>query len=132
MPDLHTLAALALLILATIGGGLGRRIDGGLLPELAKFVFGDRAETPAAAVAEVVRAVTGTDDPARARAAIEADPALATQLRVELARIAAEAEQSQRAAELDTLRAHLADVQSARRRSTSPAPAAACNGCRCE
>lgn len=86
-----------------------------LLPELGKWIAGDRGAQTATAVAAVVRSVTGTDDPATAEAALAAmSPAETAQLRIRLAEIARDAEQDARAAELDAFRAQLADVQSAR------------------
>ncbi|UFN47926.1 hypothetical protein LPC08_18180 [Roseomonas sp. OT10] len=92
-----------------------------LLPELVRLVAGDRAGSLAGTVAGAVRELTGTDEPEAARAAIERDPALATQLRLRLAEIALEQERLQRAAaeqerraELETLQARMADLASAR------------------
>ncbi|MBX9699338.1 MAG: hypothetical protein K2X74_07870, partial [Acetobacteraceae bacterium] len=92
-----------------------------LLPTLTRLVAGDSAGTVAAHVTAAVREVTGTDNPDAARAALEADPAAASQLRIRLAEIALEAERLRgeaegraRQAELDTLRAELADLAGAR------------------
>ena len=101
-----------------------------LLPELVRLVAGDRAGKVAGTVSEAVRQATGTDDPDAARAAIERDPALASQLRVRLAEIALEeghaqreAEAQARRAELSELRARLADTASARDAMTEMARA---------
>ena len=101
-----------------------------LLPELVRLVAGDRAGKVAGTVSEAVRQATGTDDPEAARAAVERDPALASQLRVRLAEIALaegqaqrEAEAQARRAELDELRARLSDTASARGAMTEMARA---------
>lgn len=86
-----------------------------LLPDLGRWIAGDTGGKVASAAADVVRAVTGTDDPAEAQRVVEAlPPAEAAQLRIRLAEIAAEAERDARAAELEALRATLADTQNAR------------------
>ena len=96
-------------------------IAASLAPEIVRLIAGDRAGTVAGTVAEAVRQATGTEDPAIARAALAADPEKANSLRIRLAEIAlegerlsAEREAGQRNAELETLRATLADTQSAR------------------
>lgn len=91
-------------------------------PELIRFFSGDRAGRVADAAADAVKAITGTDDPAEAAAAL-ADPAKATELRVELARIAADAEAQARAAEIEELKAYLSDTASARGQVVSLAQA---------
>lgn len=92
------------------------------LPDLARLLFGDHAGRITESVGQVVKAVTGTDQPAEAKAKLDADPALVSQLRIELAKIAAEAEKArleakrqQRQVELDSFRAQLQDTQGARR-----------------
>jgi peptidoglycan hydrolase-like protein with peptidoglycan-binding domain len=96
-------------------------IAASLLPELLRLIAGDRAGTAATQVAEAVKTITGTDDPAAAQAALLADPAKASELRIKLAEIALEqqriqrdAEEKQRQAELDELKARTADVGDAR------------------
>ncbi|MFH5924978.1 glycoside hydrolase family 108 protein [Roseomonas xinghualingensis] len=96
-------------------------IAASLAPEIIRLIAGDRAGSVAATVAEAVRQSTGTEDPAAARAALAADAEKANDLRLRLAEIAlaserlvAEREAGQRNAELETLRASLADTQSAR------------------
>lgn len=86
-----------------------------LAPEIVKLLAGDKAGTAAAAVAGAVRTITGTEDPAAAAAALAADPAKAADLRVALAKIAADAEAAQRQADLDEMRAAMADVADARK-----------------
>ena len=83
-------------------------------PELAKWLFGGSAEKTTAAVAAVVQTVTGTSEADMAQAAIARDPKVAADLRMALARIAAEAEAGARQADLAALQAQLADVAGAR------------------
>ena len=92
-----------------------------LLPEIVRLIAGDRAGTVGASVADAVRQATGTDDPGAARAALAADPEKAGALRLRLAeialegaRLAAEQEAGRFRAELEWLRAMLADTRSAR------------------
>ncbi|MFH5927160.1 hypothetical protein [Roseomonas xinghualingensis] len=85
----------------------------GLAPELAKWVAGDKAGTVAAQAAEMVRTVTGTDDPA-ASEAILADPVKNAELRIRLAEIAAQREAAADLARLEMFRAATADAASAR------------------
>jgi hypothetical protein len=107
----------------------------GLAPEIARWIGGNQAAGVTSAVASAVRNVTGTDDPEQAAKAIAADAAKAADLRVQLAKIAAEAETAQREAELealkttlaaanakqqmdlDALRASVADISSARQQT---------------
>lgn len=86
-----------------------------LAPELARLAFGDRGAATAAAASEAVRIATGTEDAASARAALEGNADALGELRLELARIAAEADADERRAELDRLKAELADVGDSRR-----------------
>jgi hypothetical protein len=94
-----------------------------LAPEIGKWLFGSTGEKTAQAVAQVVQRVTGTSDEAVAQQVIARDPQVAAQLRLELARLAAQQEQAARQAELDTLRAQLGDVQDARRQTVALAQA---------
>jgi lysozyme family protein len=96
-------------------------IAASLAPEIIRLIAGDRAGTVAGSVAEAVRQVTGTEDPAAARAALAADAEKTGALRIRLAeitlageRLSAEREAGQRSAELESLRATLGDTQSAR------------------
>jgi len=93
-----------------------------LAPELVRWLAGDKAGDVAGQVANVVRAVTGSDDPAAVQAAI-ADPAKAAELRLRLAEIAAQAEAAQRQADLDELKAALADTANARQQTVALAQA---------
>ncbi len=94
-----------------------------LAPEIGKWLFGAKGGDVAASVAQVVQTVTGTSDEAAAQQAIARDPAVAANLRVQLAQIAAQQEQAARQADLDTLKAGLADVQDARGQTVSLAKA---------
>ena len=85
-----------------------------LAPELAQWLFGSRAAATTQAVAQAVQVVTGTADETAAQTVLARDPQLATQLRVQLAQIAAAAEQAERQGELDGLAAQLKDVADAR------------------
>ncbi|MDQ0303234.1 glycosyl hydrolase 108 family protein [Ancylobacter polymorphus] len=79
-------------------------LAGSLLPDILKLALGSKAAPVAEAVAKAFEKVTGTEDPVEAEAKIEANPKLANNLRVELARIAAEAEEKQRQADLEAQR----------------------------
>jgi hypothetical protein len=94
-----------------------------LAPEIGKWLFGAAGEKTAAAVAQVVQTLTGTSDEAAAQQAIAANPAVAAQLRVQLAAIAAQQEQQARQAELDDLTARLHDIADARAQTVSLAQA---------
>ena len=92
-------------------------------PELARWLFGGTAEKTTAAVAAVVQTVTGTTEAGMAQAAVARDPKVAADLRMALARIAAEAEAGARAADLAALQAQLADVAGARAQTVALAAA---------
>lgn len=92
-----------------------------LLPDIVRWVAGDRAGQVADTVTTVVRAATGTDDPVAAKAKLDEDPRLAAEVRTKLAEIAVEqerlrldAEEKRRAAELAELEKRLGDVKDAR------------------
>lgn len=94
----------------------------GLVPEIIGLFGGRRAGEVAGKVAEVVRDVTKTDDPAAAARMIETDPALANQLRVDLERIKqryvelqVQDAEAERQAMLATLRTEVEDRGGARR-----------------
>jgi hypothetical protein len=78
-----------------------------LAPEIARWIGGNQAAGVTAAVADAVRSVAGTDNPEDAAKALAADPTKAAELRVHLAKIAADAETAQRASELEALKATL-------------------------
>jgi hypothetical protein len=88
-----------------------------LAPEIGKYLFGSSGEATAAAVAQVVQSVTGTTDDTVAQAAINSNPQLAAQLRVQLAQIAAQQEAAAQSAQLDGLKAYLADIAGARQQT---------------
>src|SRR5690349_10579726 len=79
-----------------------------IAPEIARWIGGKDAGNVTAAVTSAVKSVTGTDDPDAAASTITADPAKAAELRVQLAKIAADAETAQRQADLEVLKAQLA------------------------
>ena len=85
-----------------------------IAPEISRWLFGSGAATVAAQVGQAVQAVTGTDDPAAAEAALAGKPELALQLRVQLAQLAAEQEKAARAADQAELQARLSDIAGAR------------------
>ena len=85
-----------------------------LVPALAGLFSGPKAEAHVAAVTSAVRAITGTDNPEAAAAALAADPSKAADLQVALARIAAESDAADRAADLEDFKASIADVAGAR------------------
>lgn len=96
-----------------------------LAPEIGKWIFGEGsvAARAAAAIAQAAESVTGTKDEAAQKRAIEADPALATQLRVQLSQIAAQAEADARKEALGVLTEQIADVASARAQTIALAQA---------
>lgn len=94
-----------------------------LVPDLARAIAGDTAGKVAEAAASAIAAVTGTDDPSEARNRLDGDPALAAQVRIRLAEIAAEQARAERQADLEEQRAMLADVQSARAQTVALAQA---------
>ncbi len=83
-------------------------------PDIASL-FGDDAEKAVSKLADTVRAITGTDDPAQAREAL-ADPNLVFQLRSQAQTFAHEERMQQMAGAITTLTATLADRQDARTR----------------
>ncbi|WP_096701313.1 hypothetical protein [Magnetospirillum sp. 15-1] len=85
-------------------------------PDIASL-FGDDAEKVVSKLADTVRAVTGTDDPAQAREAL-ADPNLVFQLRSQAQAFAHEERMQEMANAVTTLTATLGDRQNARARDT--------------
>ena len=81
-----------------------------MAPELARFLFGEHADATATAVARLVQSVTGTPEPEAAKAVLARDAGKSEALRVQLARFAAESEQSARTAELAYFGARLAEL----------------------
>ena len=94
-----------------------------LAPEIGKWLFGAAGEATATAVANVVQTVTGTADVTAAQQVLARDPHVAARLRLELAKLAAQAEEQTRTAELDSLAARLRDVQDARAQTVALAKA---------
>ena len=90
-----------------------------LAPELARALFGSNAENTTAAIAEAVKAATGTSDPEEAAAKLQQDPAAANQLRVQFARIAAEHDEASGAASLDRVATSLREASATRPTATA-------------
>jgi hypothetical protein len=93
-----------------------------LAPEIAKWLIGNKAEAVTQQAVEVVQAITGTSDPAEA-ARIAADPQKALELKVALAKIAADAQASQANERIETLKAEIGDVANARAQTVALAEA---------
>jgi hypothetical protein len=92
-----------------------------LLPDLIKIIAGDKAGTVVTDVANAVKQVTGTADPATAKQAVDTNPTVASNLQAQLAQIAVTAAKQQndeadqqRQDQLNALKQQLADVQNAR------------------
>ncbi len=81
-----------------------------IAPEIACWLTGQTAEATTTAVFQSVQAVAGTNDAAAATAAVQGDPLLAAQLRVQLARIAADRDQAARTADMAALAATLSSA----------------------
>lgn len=79
-----------------------------LAPQLGRWLFGSTGEEVTTAVVDVARAVTGLDNPNDAAAMIKADPALAAQMQIRLAEIAAHREEAAAKAQTETLSALVA------------------------
>jgi VIT1/CCC1 family predicted Fe2+/Mn2+ transporter len=94
-----------------------------LVPQLGRWLAGEDGARVGTAAADIVATVTGASTPEYAEAALAADPALRGQLTVQLAQIAAEREAAAHAAQLEALRATLADVAGARRQTVQLARA---------
>jgi hypothetical protein len=101
-----------------------------IMPAIATWLFGDDGEKVAQQVGAVVTRVTGIAEPhtgegvAAVEAVLQGKPELAVQIQVQLAKIAADHEaEANRAAEairkadLDALRAQIADTDSARQQT---------------
>ena len=107
-----------------------------ILPQIAKWLFGDGAAETVKQVGDVVSQVTGVADPhtpdgiASVEAVLQGKPELANQIQAQLAQIAAtrEAEanraaEAQRKADLDAMMAQIADTDSARKQTVALAAA---------
>jgi hypothetical protein len=104
---------------AAVGGLGGLVVD--IAPEIGRWLFGAAGQKTAGLVAQAVQAATGTTDADMAQAVLAKDPAAASQLRVQLATIAAQqqaeadrAAEARRAADLAEVQAALADRKDAR------------------
>ena len=93
------------------GGVIGALTD--VLPGLATSLFGKKGGAVAASALQIASAVTGKANPDAADI-MGLPPAEQATLRLQLAQLAVQADQDQRADELDTMKATLGDVQNAR------------------
>jgi lysozyme family protein len=91
------------------------------VPELIRLIAGDKAGNLAGTVSSVVSDVTKTSDPVAALKVLQTDVAAESELRAKLAQIAVDAQKAQneeadkqRADELSTLQANMANTQGAR------------------
>lgn len=91
------------------------------VPELIRLIAGDKAGNLAGTVGGVVSDVTKTTDPVAALKVLQSDVAAESELRARLAQIAVDAQKAQndeadkqRADELSTLQANMANTQGAR------------------
>lgn len=94
-----------------LGAAGGVALD--LAPELGHWLFGPGSDTTVKAVQDAVETVTGTAEPESQVAAL-ADPQLATQLRIQLASIAADRAAHEAQATQERLASQLADIANAR------------------
>ncbi len=85
-----------------------------IAPEIAHWLFGDAAESTTVAVTKAITDATGTSDADAAMAVLQQSPAVAAQLRMQLAQIAAERERTSRSADLDQISATIRDTADAR------------------
>jgi hypothetical protein len=106
-------AGMALGPIGAIAGGVGGLVLD-LAPELGKWLFGEATGKTLAEVTQAVETVTGTSDAVAATQAIREDPQLKLQLRVQLAKIAADRQAEEDAAKNAELQAYLGDVANAR------------------
>lgn len=104
---------------AAVGGLGGLVVD--IAPEVGRWLFGATGDRTAGLVAKAVEAVTGTTDAEAAQDVLAQHPGAASQLRVQLAMIAAQqqaeadrAAEAQRAADLAAVQAAMADRAGAR------------------
>jgi hypothetical protein len=96
---------------AIAGGVLGALTD--VLPALGVHLFGDHGQAVAQSAIQITSAITGKQDPTPADIAA-LTPDQATELRVQLAQLAASQEAARQAAQVETLKAALADTANAR------------------
>ena len=104
---------------AAVGGLGGLVMD--IAPDISRWLFGTKGQEVAGLVAQSVEAVTGTADAQAAQAVLARDPAAVSQLRVQLAMIAAQqqaeanrAAEARRGADLAAVQAAMTDRAGAR------------------
>ncbi len=104
---------------AAVGGLGGLVVD--IAPEVGRWLFGATAGKTAGLVAQAVEAATGTTDAEAAQDVLAQNPGAVSQLRVQLAMVAAQqqaeadrAAEAQRAADLAAVQAAMADRAGAR------------------
>ena len=104
---------------AAVGGLGGLVVD--VAPEVGRWLFGATGQKTAGLIAQAVEAATGTSDADAAQLVLAKDPAAVSQLRVQLAMIAAQqqaeadrAADARRAADLAEVQTALADRKDAR------------------
>lgn len=85
-----------------------------LAPQIAEWLFGSKGERVAQAATDIIRTVTGTDDAEEAQRVLLEAPEKAAEVKLKLAELAAQEAAAQRAADLEALKATLADTQDAR------------------
>jgi F0F1-type ATP synthase assembly protein I len=102
----------------------------GLAPTVASWLMGDKTGAAVSQVTGIAREILGTSDAAGIERAIATDPNLALQFKmaviqaeVDAKRAADQAEQDRRVAELEDIKARIADVQSARSQTVELAKA---------
>ena len=88
-----------------------------LVPDVVGLFTGPKTEAHVSAVTDAVKAITGTEDPEKAAAVLAADDQKTAELRVALAKIAADSAAADRQAEIEDFKASLADVSSARQQT---------------
>jgi hypothetical protein len=96
---------------AIAGGVLGALTD--VLPALGVHLFGDHGQAVAQSAIQIASAITGKTDPTPADIAA-LTPDQATELRVQLAQVSAQADAVAQSAQVEALKAALADVANAR------------------
>jgi hypothetical protein len=94
-----------------------------IAPEIGRWLFGTAGEATATEAAKLVETVTGTNDAASAAQTLSANPGMAVELRVKLAEIAAQREQSALDADAAMRASQLADVLNARAQTVALANA---------
>lgn len=85
-----------------------------LAPQIAEWLFGSRGERVAQAATDIVRTITGTEDAEEAQRVLLEEPGKAAEVKLKLAELAAQEAAAQRAADLEEMKATLADTQDAR------------------